>query len=125
MTQSTRELYYLTIAEAGALLRERKLSPVELTQAFLDRIDELDPKLEAYITVLHEEALAEARAAEAEIARGRYRGPMHGIPIALKDLYDTKGVRTTSGSRVMADRVPAEDATTNRATARVRGGPSG
>ena len=117
MTQSTRELYYLTIAEAGALLRERKLSPVELTQAFLDRIDELDPKLEAYITVLHEEALAEARAAEAEIARGRYRGPMHGIPIALKDLYDTKGVRTTSGSRVMADRVPAEDATT---TARLR-----
>ena len=117
MTQSTKELHYLTIAEAGPLLRDRKLSPVELTQAFLDRIDKLDPKLEAYITVLHDEALAEARAAEAEIGRGEYRGPMHGIPIALKDLYDTKGVRTTAGSRVMADRVPVEDATT---TARLR-----
>ena len=112
MTQTTTELCYLTIREAGALLRDGRLSPVELTRAFLERIESLDGTLQAYITVLADDAMAEARTAEAEILRGEYRGPMHGIPIALKDLYDTKGVRTTAGSRVMADRVPADDATT-------------
>ena len=112
MTQTATELCYLTIREASALLRDGRLSPVELTRAFLERIESLDGTLLAYITVLADDAMAEARAAEAEILRGEYRGPMHGIPIALKDLYDTKGVRTTAGSRVMADRVPAEDATT-------------
>ncbi|MGQ4809879.1 Glutamyl-tRNA(Gln) amidotransferase subunit A [Candidatus Entotheonellaceae bacterium PAL068K] len=110
MTQT--ELCYLSIHEAGSRLASGQLSPVELTRAFLDRIEQLDGALRAYITVLAEPALAAARAAEAEILRGDYRGPLHGIPIALKDLYDTQGVRTTASSRVMADRVPTEDATT-------------
>ena len=113
----TTELHYLTIGEAGVLLKAGELSPVELTRAFLDRIEALDEALECYITVLHDEAMSEARQAEAEILRGEYRGPMHGIPIALKDLYDTEGVLTTASSKVMADRVPSEDATT---TARLR-----
>ena len=108
----TTELHYLTIAEAGGLLRSGELSPVELTRAFLERIDALDDTLECYITVLRDGAMAQARQAEAEILRGDYRGAMHGIPIALKDLYDTDGIRTTASSKVMADRVPTEDATT-------------
>ena len=111
------DLHFLTINEASALIKDGELSPVELTQAFLDRIATLDESLQAYITVLSDSALAEARDAEAEIQRGGYKGPLHGIPIALKDLYDTKGVLTTASSRVMADRVPDEDATT---TARLR-----
>ena len=115
--QSATELHHLTIHEARGLLEERTLSPVELTQAYLDRIEQTDEALQAYITVLADGALAEARIAEAEIGGGNYKGPLHGIPIALKDLYDTAGARTTAGSRVMADRVPAEDAT---ATARLK-----
>ncbi len=105
-------LYHLTICEAGKLIESGQLSPIELTRAFLDRIAQLDETLQAFITVLAEPAMAAARTAEAEILRGDYKGPLHGIPIALKDLYDTKGIRTTAGSRVMADRVPIEDATT-------------
>ena len=116
-TQTSTPLHYLTIAEAGELMRDGALSPVELTCAFLERIDALDGELQCYITVLHDEAMAEARQAEAELLRGEYRGPMHGIPIALKDLYDTAGVATTASSRVMAGRAPAEDATV---TARLR-----
>ena len=119
MTQAATDLCYLTIREAGELLKGGQLSPVELTRTFLDRIERLDGTLQAYITVLPDSAMAEARNAEAEILRGDYKGPMHGIPIALKDLYDTKGVRTTAGSRVMTDQVPSEDATT---TARLRAG---
>ncbi len=106
------ELCYLTIHEAAPLLQSGQLSPVELPRVFLDRIEQLDGSLKAFITVLPERALAAARTAEAEILRGDYKGPLHGIPIALKDLYDTQGIRTTASSRVMADRVPAEDATT-------------
>src|ERR671923_2375098 len=112
MTQTPTELCYLTIREAGHLLKRRKLSPVELTRAFLNRVEQLDGTLQSYITVLADRAMSEARTAEAEILRGDYRGPLHGIPIALKDLYDTQGVRTTASSRVMADRLPSEDATT-------------
>lgn len=114
MSQTT--LHYSTIREAGELLKSGQLSPVELTRAFLDRIEQLDETLQAYITVLPEQAMAAARTAEAEILRGDYRGPLHGIPIALKDLYDTTGIRTTASSRVMAERVPGADAT---ATARL------
>lgn len=110
MTQTA--LHYLTIREAGALLQTGQLSPVELTRALLERIEQLDTTLQAYITVLAEPAMAAARTAEAEMLRGDYKGPLHGIPIALKDLYDTKGVRTTASSRVMAHRVPSQDATT-------------
>ena len=108
MTQVPSDLHYLTIGQAAELLRDRALSPVELTRAFLDRIDALDGTLRAYITVLSDTAMDEARQAEADIQRGEYKGPLHGIPIALKDLYDTSGVRTTASSRVMADRVPDE-----------------
>jgi aspartyl-tRNA(Asn)/glutamyl-tRNA(Gln) amidotransferase subunit A len=101
----------MTIAQAGPLLRDRKLSPVELVRACLERIEAVDRQLRAFVTLLPEQALAQARCAEAEILRGHYRGPLHGIPIGLKDLFDTKGVRTTAMSRVTADRVPAEDAT--------------
>ena len=91
----TTELHFLTIGEASVLLESGQVSPVELTRAFLDRIDALDDALKCYITILHDDAMADARQAEAEILRGDYRGPMHGIPIALKDLYDTAGIRTT------------------------------
>ena len=117
MTDTDTRLYFLTIREAAELLRSGKLSPVELTQACLDRIDATDGQLHSFITLLKDEALEQARTAEAEILRGGYKGPLHGIPIALKDLYDTAGVRTTSGSRVDFDRVPEEDATT---TARLK-----
>ncbi len=105
------ELTRLSIAEAGEQLRRRALSPVELTRAYLDRIQRSDGDLLAYITVLPGEALAAATAAEREIARGNYRGPLHGIPIALKDLVLTRGIRTTCGSRILADWVPDTDAT--------------
>lgn len=104
------ELCFLTIAEAGRLLKAKKLSPVELTRAYLDRIEEIDPAIDSYITVSAEQGLAEARRAEAEIAAGRWRGPLHGIPYALKDIIDTAGLLTTSCSRLDQNRVPAEDA---------------
>ena len=100
----------LSIAAASDLLRRKQVSPVELTTACLARIDELNPTLNAFITVLHDRALDQARAAEAEISAGNWRGPLHGIPVGLKDLIDTAGVRTTCGSAVFADRVPTEDA---------------
>ncbi len=111
-TPTPTELCYMTIAQAGPLLRDRQLSPVELVRAFLERIEAVDGRLNSYVTRLPERALGQARAAEAEILRGRYRGPLHGIPIGLKDLYDTAGIRTTAMSRVTPDRVPEEDATT-------------
>jgi aspartyl-tRNA(Asn)/glutamyl-tRNA(Gln) amidotransferase subunit A len=100
----------LSIGEAAEQLRTRQLSPVELVRAVLDRVDAVEDRVRAYVTVLHEPALAEARAAEQAILAGAYRGPLHGIPIAVKDLYDTAGVRTTSSSRVRADHVPSRDA---------------
>lgn len=105
-------LHYLTISAAAPLLAAGELSPVTLTQAYLDRIAAVDGRLDSYVTLTAERALSQARAAAAEIAAGRYRGPMHGIPIALKDLYDTAGIRTTAMSRVTPDRIPDEDATT-------------
>ena len=112
MTANASELCYMTIAQAGPLLRDGQLSPVELVRAFLDRIEAIDGRLNSYVTRLPERALSQAREAEAEILRGDYRGPLHGIPIGLKDLYDTAGIRTTAMSRVTPDRVPTEDATT-------------
>ena len=100
----------LSISEAAELLRQKKISPVDLATACLDRIERLNPLLNAFITVTHESAMAGARVAEDEIQRGQWRGPLHGIPIGLKDLIDTAGVRTTCGSALFADRVPTEDA---------------
>ena len=87
----------LTIAQAAGLIARRELSPIELTQAHLERIQELDGRLNCFITLTLELALERARQAEAEAKRGENRGPLHGIPLALKDLYDTRGVRTTAG----------------------------
>jgi len=101
---------HITIAEASDLLRRKKISPVELTNACLARIEQLNPTINAFITIMHESALAEARAAEAEIVADNWRGPLHGIPIGLKDLIDTRGVKTTCASALFADRVPTEDA---------------
>ena len=100
----------LTLSEASQLVHSKKVSPVELTHECLSRIERLNPKLNAFITVTADSALAEARQAEAEIQHGRWRGPLHGIPIALKDLVDTAGVHTTAASGVFKDRVPTEDA---------------
>ena len=108
--QTPHDVAALSLSDAAELLRARKVSPVELTNACLARIERLNPVLNAFITVTADQALAEARAAESEIVRGRRRGPLHGIPIALKDLFDTAGVRTTAGSAVFADRVPPQDA---------------
>jgi aspartyl-tRNA(Asn)/glutamyl-tRNA(Gln) amidotransferase subunit A len=105
---------YLTIAEAAKLIEKRELSPVELTQSRLDRIEKLDGQLHSFIRVLGDEAHAAARIAENEIAAGRYRGPLHGIPIGLKDIYDTAGIPTEGGSKSCLGRVPAKDATTTR-----------
>ena len=111
MAETDTKLYYLTIREAGDLIRREELSPVELVRAFLDRIEAKDGQLHSFITLLKEEALAAAQSAEAEILGGRYRGPLHGIPVGLKDIYGTAGVRTTSGSWVDLERVPDEDST--------------
>jgi len=108
---TTTETATLSISEASDLVRKRKLSPIELTEACLERIAALDGRLRAFITVTREDALAGAQQAAAAIARGNYKGPLHGIPIALKDLFDTAGVRTTAGSKIMGERVPAADAT--------------
>ena len=91
MAIAEKPLYYLSIHEAQQLIKERKLSPVELTQAVLDRIARVDGKLHAYINLMSESALNEARAAEAEIAKGKWRGPLHGIPVAVKDQLDVEG----------------------------------
>src|ERR1700741_3962431 len=101
---------YLTIAEAARLIEKRELSPVELVDSRLDRIARLDGRLHSFIRVLTDAARHEARATEAEIAAGKYRGPLHGIPIALKDIYETAGVATTGHSKVMQDHVPQKDA---------------
>ena len=117
MSTSDTQLHYLSIRQAGELIQKGELSPVELTRACLDRIQATDDRLNSFILLLADDALEQARTAEAEVLRGDYKGPMHGVPFALKDLYDTAGVRTTSGSYVDLNRVPTEDATT---TARLK-----
>jgi len=104
------DLTALSLTEASNLTRRRKVSPVQLTDACLARIEQLNPRLNAFITVTHDLALEQARAAEHEIQHGRWLGPLHGIPIALKDLFDTSGVKTTAASAVFKDRIPAQDA---------------
>lgn len=101
---------FLTIAEAAELIRKRKLSPVELTQAHLERISRSDGELRSFITVSGDLALDQARQAANENARGRATGPLHGIPITYKDVIATAGVRTTAASRVLEDWVPGKDA---------------
>jgi aspartyl-tRNA(Asn)/glutamyl-tRNA(Gln) amidotransferase subunit A len=107
----SKEFHHLTIGAAARLITTRKLSPVELVEAFLARIAQLDGTLHSYITVTAEAARSAARAAEAAIIAGRTIDPMHGVPYGLKDNYYTKGIRTTAGSRLLLDFVPDEDAT--------------
>jgi aspartyl-tRNA(Asn)/glutamyl-tRNA(Gln) amidotransferase subunit A len=101
----------LTIQEVSSQIKRKKVSPVELTALFLERIKKLNPTLNAFVTLIEERALADAREAERDIRRGRYRGPLHGIPFSIKDNLATKGVRTTAGSKILAEWVPDFDAT--------------
>ncbi|MBT3942634.1 MAG: amidase [Chloroflexi bacterium] len=107
----TEDLHYKTISELAPQVRDGKLSSVELTESQLDRIGQLDGHLKSYATLMADSARQQAKAADAEIASGNYRGPLHGIPIAVKDLCYTEGVRTMGGSAVFADNVPDFDAT--------------
>src|SRR4030095_3106877 len=100
-----------TLTEVAGLIKNREVSPVELTRDMLDRIGSLDSKLHSYLTVASELALRQAQAAEQEISKGDYRGPLHGMPIAVKDLCYTKDVRTTAASKILADWVPNYNAT--------------
>ena len=100
----------LTISDLAPRIEAREVSPVELTEAALARADRLQPKLNSFITLLHERAMERARELEAELAGGKYRGPLHGIPIGIKDNIETRGIRSTVGSLVLADNVPDEDA---------------
>lgn len=108
------DLTLLAISELAPLLRTREISPVELTEAYLARIEWFDPQVNAYTTVTADRARDDARRAETEIGAGHYRGPLHGVPIALKDLYATAGIRTTGGSKVLEDWVPDADSTPAR-----------
>ena len=101
----------MTIGDISRQLRSKKLSPVELTNLFLQRIKRLNPVLNAYVTLTEERACADAKTAEKEISLGRYRGPLHGIPFSIKDNLATRRIRTTAGSKVLADWVPDHDAT--------------
>ncbi len=101
----------MSVAELGAAIKAKKLSPVEAVKAHYERIKRLNDKVNAYVLLTEEAALAEAKTAEAEIAKSGYRGPLHGIPIGQKDLIQTKGVSATACSKVLADNVPTEDAT--------------
>jgi aspartyl-tRNA(Asn)/glutamyl-tRNA(Gln) amidotransferase subunit A len=108
------DLAYASIGTLAPAIRQGEISPVELTEVALERIARFNPTVNAFITVDADQARAAAKVAESEIAGGNYRGPLHGIPISLKDLYLTAGLRTTGGSRILADYVPTEDATVTR-----------
>src|SRR5467141_5277178 len=108
---AARDLYQHTLLEAAQLVEKRKVSPLELTESVLKQIERAEPKINAFLTVVADQARAVARAHEAMIQAGYYLGPLHGIPIALKDNLYTKGIRSTAGSKVLGDFVPKEDAT--------------
>src|SRR3990170_1475533 len=105
------QLYEMSLADVGALIRAKHVSPVEVTAQALARIEQFNPRLNAFWTVTADLAREQARAAETEIIKGEYRGPLHGVPVALKDLIYTRGIRTTAGSKILADFVPDYDAT--------------
>jgi aspartyl-tRNA(Asn)/glutamyl-tRNA(Gln) amidotransferase subunit A len=108
---NTADIPFLSATALGELIRNREVSPVEATTAYLDRIEAIDGKLHSYITVCRDHAFQAAREAEQAIAQGKWRGPLHGVPYAVKDQFWTKGIRTTGGSRLLADSIPNEDAT--------------
>ena len=100
----------LTIAETSRRIRKKEVSPVELTRLYLERIEALNPSLNAYLTLMNDRAMDTARRAEREIRRGKYRGRLHGIPFSIKDNLAIKGVRTTAGSKILSEWVPDFDA---------------
>ena len=104
------ELYELPLLEVAAKIKAKEVSPVEVARSSLDRLEETEPALTAFVTVTPELAIEQAKRAESEIAGGNYRGPLHGIPLGVKDLYDTAGVKTTSSSGQRADNVATSDA---------------
>ena len=108
---NSNDIPFLSATELADLLKTREVSPVEATEAYLSRIEQVDPALNAYITVTADQARSEARQAEAEIAAGNYRGPLHGVPVAVKDQFCTEGVLTTGGSSILSDYIPDYDAT--------------
>src|SRR6516162_8392908 len=112
--QANEDLTAWSLTEASALVRARSVTPTQLTDACLARIEVYNPKLNAFITVLRDQALAQARELDAEQRAGKLRGPLHGIPIALKDNIDTAGIRTTAASAIFDDRVPEHDAEVTR-----------
>src|SRR2546422_4649361 len=112
--QSSEDLAALSLTEAAARIRARSVTPTQLAEACLARIATYNPKLNAFITVMREQAMVQARELDAEQRSGKLRSPLHGIPIALKDNIDTAGVRTTAASAVFDDRVPDVDAEVTR-----------
>lgn len=110
-SKASSNLYYMSLQEVARRIQSRDLSPVDLTRLMLDRIEKVDPRLKSYATVMSDHALADALAAFQDIEAGRYRGPLHGVPIGIKDLCYTKGIRTMGGVAVLKDFVPAFDAT--------------
>jgi amidase len=111
MSASGADPCYLNVAELGLRLRRGALSSVAITHYFLDRISQIDPLLRSYARIMAESAVAEAERADGELAAGLDRGPLHGIPVAIKDLIDSKGINTASGTKILADNLPGEDGT--------------
>ena len=105
------DIPFLSATELGGRIQSREISPVEAVEAYLERIEEVEPKLNSYITVLADEALEAARETESEIAGGSYRGVLHGVPVGVKDQIHTKGIRTSDASKLRENFVPEEDAT--------------
>ncbi|MGI2326921.1 amidase [Planococcus sp. YIM B11945] len=105
------DLAFLNASQLAPMIEKKELSPVELTDHLFARIDKMNPNLNAYITILHEEARGQAKQAEENIMKGGYKGPLHGIPVAIKDNYQTSGIRTTAGAKLFADFIPVEQST--------------
>ena len=102
---------FLSVSELAELIKNREVSPVEVVESYLDRVDSLNERLYAYLTVCRDQALQAALESERLLARGEYKGPLHGVPVAVKDQINTAGIRTTSGTPIFNDFVPDEDAT--------------
>ena len=105
------EIPFLSVTQLGELIKNREVSPVEVVESYLDRLDSLNDRLYAYLTVCGDQALQSARESERALLRGESRGPLHGVPVAVKDQLKPAGIRTTSGTPIFNDFVPDEDAT--------------
>jgi len=105
------DIPFLSVSQLSEFLKSRQVSPVEVVEGYLERIDRLNDRLYAYLTVCRDQAVEAARVLERELARGEYRGPFHGVPVAVKDQLNTAGIRTTCGTPIFNDVVPDEDAT--------------